>query len=79
MPAIEKSSTDMPSYVGLPKRVLGSFPNQLSGGQRQRVAIAHALIMKRNSSFATNRHPRSICPCNRKFSIFRSIFKMNWD
>lgn len=32
--------------VGLPKRVLGAYPNQLSGGQRQRVAIARALIIK---------------------------------
>ena len=42
----EKATLDMLDYVGLPKRVLGSFPNQLSGGQRQRVAIARALIMK---------------------------------
>ncbi len=32
--------------VGLPKRVLHSYPGQLSGGQRQRVAVARALIMK---------------------------------
>jgi len=32
--------------VGLPRRVLRSYPNQLSGGQRQRVAIARALVMK---------------------------------
>ncbi len=32
--------------VGLPKRILGAYPNQLSGGQRQRVAIARALIIK---------------------------------
>ncbi len=32
--------------VGLPKRVIDSYPGQLSGGQRQRVAIARALIMR---------------------------------
>ncbi|MEK9680020.1 MAG: ATP-binding cassette domain-containing protein, partial [Rhodospirillaceae bacterium] len=32
--------------VGLPNRLLYSYPNQLSGGQRQRVAIARALAMK---------------------------------
>lgn len=31
--------------VGLPKRVLTSYPSQLSGGQRQRVAIARALVI----------------------------------
>lgn len=32
--------------VGLPQRLLHSYPSQLSGGQRQRVAIARALVMK---------------------------------
>jgi len=32
--------------VGLPRRLIHSYPNQLSGGQRQRVAIARALIME---------------------------------
>ncbi len=32
--------------VGLPRRLLYSFPSQLSGGQRQRVAIARALAIK---------------------------------
>lgn len=32
--------------VGLPRRLLYSYPSQLSGGQRQRVAIARALVMK---------------------------------
>ena len=32
--------------VGLPKRLVHSYPSQLSGGQRQRVAIARALIME---------------------------------
>ncbi len=32
--------------VGLPNRLLYSYPNQLSGGQRQRVAIARALAIK---------------------------------
>ncbi|WP_339775541.1 oligopeptide/dipeptide ABC transporter ATP-binding protein [uncultured Thalassospira sp.] len=42
----DKKTTDILDFVGLPQRVLRSFPNQLSGGQRQRVAIARALIMK---------------------------------
>lgn len=32
--------------VGLPQRVLESFPHELSGGQKQRVAIARAMIRK---------------------------------
>jgi len=32
--------------VGLPQRVINSFPGQMSGGQRQRVAIARALILR---------------------------------
>ena len=32
--------------VGLPRRLIHSYPSQLSGGQRQRVAIARALVMK---------------------------------
>ncbi|MEH6829783.1 MAG: oligopeptide/dipeptide ABC transporter ATP-binding protein [Sulfitobacter sp.] len=32
--------------VGLPSRVLNTYPSQMSGGQRQRVAIARALIMR---------------------------------
>jgi peptide/nickel transport system ATP-binding protein len=32
--------------VGLPQRVMNTYPSQMSGGQRQRVAIARALIMK---------------------------------
>ncbi|MDN3718160.1 ABC transporter ATP-binding protein [Roseibium salinum] len=32
--------------VGLPARVMNTYPSQMSGGQRQRVAIARALIMK---------------------------------
>lgn len=32
--------------VGLPRRLLHSYPNQLSGGQRQRVAIARALVIE---------------------------------
>jgi peptide/nickel transport system ATP-binding protein len=37
---------DMMSLVGLPPRLVHSYPNQLSGGQRQRVAIARAIIME---------------------------------
>lgn len=36
----------MLDLVGLPVRVLESYPGQLSGGQRQRVAIARALVMR---------------------------------
>ncbi|MCC2097062.1 MAG: ATP-binding cassette domain-containing protein [Hyphomicrobiales bacterium] len=32
--------------VGLPHRMIHSYPSQMSGGQRQRVAIARALVMK---------------------------------
>jgi peptide/nickel transport system ATP-binding protein len=32
--------------VGLPQRVMNTYPSQMSGGQRQRVAIARALIMR---------------------------------
>lgn len=37
---------DMLDVVGLPARVMNSYPSQMSGGQRQRVAIARALIIK---------------------------------
>ncbi len=36
---------DIMALVGLPRRLLHSYPSQLSGGQRQRVAIARALVM----------------------------------
>ncbi|OSQ49512.1 ABC transporter ATP-binding protein [Thalassospira alkalitolerans] len=42
----DKQTSDILDVVGLPQRVLRSYPSQLSGGQRQRVAIARALIMK---------------------------------
>ena len=42
----DRAVEDMVDLVGLPRRVLDSYPNQLSGGQRQRVAIARALVMK---------------------------------
>ncbi|MGE3246294.1 MAG: ABC transporter ATP-binding protein [Beijerinckiaceae bacterium] len=32
--------------VGLPHRMIHSYPSQMSGGQRQRVAIARALVMR---------------------------------
>jgi len=35
---------EMMRRVGLPPRLINSYPNQLSGGQRQRVAIARALV-----------------------------------
>lgn len=34
------------SKVGLPHRLINSYPSQMSGGQRQRVAIARALVMR---------------------------------
>ena len=37
---------EMMHHVGLPPRLIHSYPNQLSGGQRQRVAIARALAME---------------------------------
>ena len=38
--------SELMRLVGLPSRLIHSYPNQLSGGQRQRVAIARALIME---------------------------------
>ena len=34
------------AMVGLPHRMINSYPSQMSGGQRQRVAIARALVMR---------------------------------
>lgn len=42
----DKAVREILDVVGLPSRVMNSYPNQMSGGQRQRVAIARALIMK---------------------------------
>ncbi|MGM0584339.1 MAG: ABC transporter ATP-binding protein [Pseudomonadota bacterium] len=42
----DKAVREMLDVVGLPARVMNSFPNQMSGGQRQRVAIARALVMR---------------------------------
>lgn len=41
-----KSVREILDIVGLPSRVLNTYPSQMSGGQRQRVAIARALVMK---------------------------------
>ncbi|WOI57646.1 oligopeptide/dipeptide ABC transporter ATP-binding protein [Palleronia sp. LCG004] len=42
----DRSVREMLEIVGLPQRVLNSYPSQMSGGQRQRVAIARALVMR---------------------------------
>ncbi len=42
----DKAVREMLDVVGLPSRVMNTYPNQMSGGQRQRVAIARALVMK---------------------------------
>ena len=42
----ERAVRDMLDVVGLPARVMNTYPSQMSGGQRQRVAIARALVMK---------------------------------
>ena len=41
----DKAVRETLDLVGLPSRVLNTYPSQMSGGQRQRVAIARALIM----------------------------------
>ncbi|EAQ47384.1 MAG: ABC transporter ATP-binding protein [Roseobacter sp. MedPE-SWde] len=41
-----KAVLDILDIVGLPGRVINTYPSQMSGGQRQRVAIARALVMK---------------------------------
>ena len=41
-----RTATEMLERVGLPRRVMRSFPGQMSGGQRQRIAIARALVMQ---------------------------------
>lgn len=41
-----KAVKDILEVVGLPQRVMSTYPSQMSGGQRQRVAIARALVMR---------------------------------
>lgn len=41
-----KAVRNILDVVGLPSRVLTTYPSQMSGGQRQRVAIARALVMR---------------------------------
>ena len=41
-----KAVLEILDIVGLPGRVINTYPSQMSGGQRQRVAIARALVMK---------------------------------
>ncbi len=41
-----KAVKDILDVVGLPQRVMNTYPSQMSGGQRQRVAIARALVMR---------------------------------
>ena len=42
----DRAVREMLDTVGLPARVMDTYPSQMSGGQRQRVAIARALVMK---------------------------------
>jgi peptide/nickel transport system ATP-binding protein len=41
-----RRAQDITQRVGLPPRLLDSYPVQMSGGQRQRVAIARALVVE---------------------------------
>ena len=42
----QKAVREILDVVGLPQRVINTYPSQMSGGQRQRVAIARALVMR---------------------------------
>ena len=42
---VEKKARDIMEFVGLAKRLEGSYPHELDGGRRQRIGIARALSL----------------------------------
>lgn len=42
---VEKKAQEMMEFVGLAKRLEGSYPHELDGGRRQRIGIARALSL----------------------------------